>query len=357
MSTTTTVKKRKSADSTTAVSKKVKITKSADKPAPLKSALKKSKTATTSSKPSQNGSISKKSAKKTPKPSVPEPEENEDAEEQTDLTPDQTAALLAGFSSDSDAEDEDSSGVPLSSLPKAPTTALQTTTSTTSKDSEDPENTPAVLYIGRIPHGFYESQMRAYFSQFGTITNLRLARNKKTGKSQHYAFVEFASAAVAEIVRKTMDKYLLAGRLLQVRNVPRELVRENCFAGSGRKGRKRAPRNRMEGRRLARGMEKSVWEGRVERERARRVEKGGKLAELGYQFDMPGVRGVEDVPVKVQAGEVVGGAEAEAGEGVKLLTNGDVEAQESTVTEEKVTKKRPASEKTETKKKVKKVKT
>ena len=36
-----------------------------------------------------------------------------------------------------------------------------------------------VLYIGRIPHGFYEDQMKEYFSQFGNVTRLRMARNKK----------------------------------------------------------------------------------------------------------------------------------------------------------------------------------
>ena len=36
-----------------------------------------------------------------------------------------------------------------------------------------------VLYIGRIPHGFYEDQMKEYFSQFGNVTRLRIARNKK----------------------------------------------------------------------------------------------------------------------------------------------------------------------------------
>eukprot|EP00965_Chrysotila_dentata_P070970 2345471-Pleurochrysis_carterae.AAC.5 len=37
----------------------------------------------------------------------------------------------------------------------------------------------AVLYLGHIPHGFYEEQMRGFFSQFGTVTRLRLARNSK----------------------------------------------------------------------------------------------------------------------------------------------------------------------------------
>jgi nucleolar protein 15 len=38
---------------------------------------------------------------------------------------------------------------------------------------------PGVIYLGRIPHGFYEDEMRGYFSQFGTVTRLRLSRNKK----------------------------------------------------------------------------------------------------------------------------------------------------------------------------------
>ena len=42
--------------------------------------------------------------------------------------------------------------------------------------------------------------MKKYFSQFGRVLNLRLSRNKKTGASKHYAFVEFASAEVADIV-------------------------------------------------------------------------------------------------------------------------------------------------------------
>ena len=45
------------------------------------------------------------------------------------------------------------------------------------------DDRPRVLYIGHVPHGFYEDQMRAYFGQFGDVTRLRLSRNKKTGRS------------------------------------------------------------------------------------------------------------------------------------------------------------------------------
>ena len=40
---------------------------------------------------------------------------------------------------------------------------------------------PGVVYVGHIPHGFYEEEMRKYFSQFGTVTRLRLARSRKVG--------------------------------------------------------------------------------------------------------------------------------------------------------------------------------
>ena len=35
--------------------------------------------------------------------------------------------------------------------------------------------------MGHIPHGFYEEEMSKYFSQFGTVSRLRLARSKKVG--------------------------------------------------------------------------------------------------------------------------------------------------------------------------------
>lgn len=36
-----------------------------------------------------------------------------------------------------------------------------------------------MIYLGRIPHGFYEAQMKSYFAQFGDVTRLRLSRNKR----------------------------------------------------------------------------------------------------------------------------------------------------------------------------------
>ncbi|RCH92922.1 hypothetical protein CU098_010983, partial [Rhizopus stolonifer] len=101
-----------------------------------------------------------------------------------------------------------------------------------SAKSTKAEEEKGVIYLGRIPHGFYEKEMRGYFSQFGDITRLRLSRNKKTGKPKHYAFIEFQSREVAEIVAETMDNYLLFSHMLKCQVVPPEKVHEKLFNGS-----------------------------------------------------------------------------------------------------------------------------
>lgn len=45
--------------------------------------------------------------------------------------------------------------------------------------------TPGVIYLGHIPHGFYENQIQDFFSQFGTVNKVRLSRSKKVGGSDH----------------------------------------------------------------------------------------------------------------------------------------------------------------------------
>ena len=38
-----------------------------------------------------------------------------------------------------------------------------------------------VMYVGHLPHGFYETQIKGYFSQFGSVKKVKVARNKKVG--------------------------------------------------------------------------------------------------------------------------------------------------------------------------------
>lgn len=71
-----------------------------------------------------------------------------------------------------------------------------------------------VVYIGHIPWGFFEKQMKSFFSQFGTVVTVWMGRSKRTGKSKGYGFVEFESNEVAQIVADTMNNYLLEGKYI-----------------------------------------------------------------------------------------------------------------------------------------------
>ncbi|CEH14956.1 related to nop15-protein involved in 60s ribosomal subunit biogenesis [Ceraceosorus bombacis] len=103
---------------------------------------------------------------------------------------------------------------------------------------------PSVLYFGRLPKHFIEPALKSYLEQFGKVNRLRLSRNKRTGASKHYAFVEFEDGEVAKIVQETMDNYLIEGRLLQVRQVPAARVHPSMWIGANRTFRK-IPRDRL----------------------------------------------------------------------------------------------------------------
>lgn len=142
--------------------------------------------------------------------------------------------------------------------------------------------------------------MRAYFSQFGTIQRLRLSRNKHTGHSKHYAFLQFASSEVAKIAADTMDNYLMFGHILKCKIVPKEQVQENLWKGANKRF-KAVPWNKIEGRKLEMGMGREGWEKRIEGERKRRSEKADQLKEIGYEFEGGELKGVDAVPVKPKA--------------------------------------------------------
>ncbi|KAI8151925.1 hypothetical protein K4K49_011119 [Colletotrichum sp. SAR 10_70] len=148
---------------------------------------------------------------------------------------------------------------------------------------------PGVVFISRLPHGFYEHELKGYFSQFGKINRLRLARNKKTGASKHWAFIEFAEESTAQIVAKTMDSYLLFGHILKVKTVPKESLHENLWKGANKRF-KKIPWNKMAANEVAKKRTESTWAQKVSREEKKREERAKKLKAIGYEFDTPDLK-------------------------------------------------------------------
>ncbi|XP_046570305.1 MKI67 FHA domain-interacting nucleolar phosphoprotein-like [Haliotis rubra] len=153
-------------------------------------------------------------------------------------------------------------------------------------------NQPGVIYIGHIPHGFFEPQMKSFFSQFGRVTRLRLARSKNTGNSKGYAFVEFASEEVAKIVADTMNNYLMFEKLLKCAFWPKEKVHEDLFKGSNRKF--KSPKSHVNAIQRHNAVKSKAKQLTLSKKMLHKQKKCfSKLAELGIDFT------ADDVTMKV----------------------------------------------------------
>ncbi|KAK3985582.1 hypothetical protein QBC44DRAFT_334867 [Cladorrhinum sp. PSN332] len=256
-----------------------------EKPAPKKSAMKKEK------KPTKAAEAPKK-AKKAEEPE--EEDQNGDAasdveEEEID---EDTKALVEALESG----DEEEPKAQVSTYKKGQDVGKVPKAKKAKKETSGGSEQPGVMYLGRIPHGFYEHELKEYFGQFGEITKVRVVRNKKTGASRHRAFIEFADAEVADIAARTMDKYLLFGHILSAKVVPPAQVHKDLFKGANRRF-KVIPWNKMAGKQLERPLSEQQWEVKISKEEQRRAARAEKLKEMDYEFDGPALKAPEAKPL------------------------------------------------------------
>ncbi|KAK2861380.1 hypothetical protein FQN49_004253 [Arthroderma sp. PD_2] len=217
---------------------------------------------------------------------------------------DQTLALIQGFESSGDDASEDEGFVPGQDVPQIPDSKKTMKKIRQKKKKNVEPEEPGAVYVGRIPHGFYEDQMRAYFSQFGDISRLRLSRNRTTGSSKHYAFIEFASTSVAKVVASTMQNYLMFGHILKCKYIPNDKVHPSMWKGANRRF-KKTPWNQIEKRRLEGGKSRDEWSKAVSKESSKRAKKAEKMKAMGYEYEIPELKAVEDVPVAIAAPEQI----------------------------------------------------
>lgn len=226
--------------------------------------------------------------KKSKKP-VPEPESSSSEEDESEDQDEDDGCHLHGFSTNDDSSDDE---VAMDDEPSAfdfgklPMVAKDDATvkQKLEKAKRQPTEDHSVLFIGRLPHGFYEDQLKAYFSQFGNVTRLRVSRNKKTGKSKHYGFIEFDSSSVAQIVSDTMDNYLIMGHILRCKLVPKDQVHPELWVGANRKWRA-VPSDRLT--RLEHNKPRTALEQMRANKRLlkRQNERKRKLEQAGIKYD------------------------------------------------------------------------
>ena len=92
------------------------------------------------------------------------------------------------------------------------------------------------LYVGNLAYATTEDELRTLFGQAGTVVSVEIIKDRDTGSSKGFGFIEMASQAEAEKAITTFNGYTLANRQLTVNPArPRE-ERPRSGGGYGDRG-------------------------------------------------------------------------------------------------------------------------
>jgi RNA recognition motif-containing protein len=79
------------------------------------------------------------------------------------------------------------------------------------------------LYVGNLPFTADEDEVRALFSQQGTVESVRIITDAYYGRSKGFGFVEMGSAEEATAAMEALNGTDMGGRALRVDKArPRE---------------------------------------------------------------------------------------------------------------------------------------
>lgn len=86
------------------------------------------------------------------------------------------------------------------------------------------------LYVGNMSYDTTEEELRTLFAQAGTVTSVDLIKDRMTGRSKGFAFIEMGSQSEVETAIRMFNGYSLGQRELTV-NIARP--REERGPGQG----------------------------------------------------------------------------------------------------------------------------
>jgi len=72
------------------------------------------------------------------------------------------------------------------------------------------------LYVGNLSYSTNEDMLRELFAQAGTVAEVTLIKDRDTGRSKGFAFVEMSNQSEAEKAIKMFNGYSLDNRELRV---------------------------------------------------------------------------------------------------------------------------------------------
>ncbi len=72
------------------------------------------------------------------------------------------------------------------------------------------------IYIGNLAYSVTEDQLRSAFADFGEISEVNLIKDKFSGKSKGFAFVEMPNNVEADAAIKGLNEKPINGRPVKV---------------------------------------------------------------------------------------------------------------------------------------------
>ncbi len=94
---------------------------------------------------------------------------------------------------------------------------------------------PVKLYVGNLPYTTSEDELRELFAQAGSVVSVAVIRDRDSGRSKGFGFVEMASDADAQAAISKFNSYKLGDRALTV-NPARPREERGDFGGGGGRG-------------------------------------------------------------------------------------------------------------------------
>ena len=72
------------------------------------------------------------------------------------------------------------------------------------------------IYVGNLPHSATEDELQQAFAQYGTVSAVKIVKDRETGRSRGFAFVEMADSNEAASAIKELNLREIGGRSITV---------------------------------------------------------------------------------------------------------------------------------------------
>ncbi len=72
------------------------------------------------------------------------------------------------------------------------------------------------IYVGNLPYKAAESDLRSCFEQYGKVSSVSIIKDRATGESKGFGFVEMDSSDEAQSAISALNGYELQGRKLRI---------------------------------------------------------------------------------------------------------------------------------------------